>query len=161
MLVLNDLAKIAITWPFGHFCSRCLRKKFVQSLHVKCVLFRRQCHLRQCAFGPFKRGLLFRPFLTNFPWSPLCTFSENAGFGWHCLNCHNVAIRALLELPFARKSSQVFALYVHNNYRIMPFALECFWDFSARASFWAIFKKISLVPPLHFFRKCGFWVTLR
>ena len=43
----------------------------------------------------------------------------------------------------------------------MPFAPECFWAFQTRATFWAIFEKFSLVPPLHFFRKCRSWVTLR
>ena len=33
MRVLGDLAKIVVTWPFGHFSSRCLRKNLVQSLH--------------------------------------------------------------------------------------------------------------------------------
>ena len=37
--------------------------------------------MRQSAFRPFKRWLLFGRFLKNFPWSPLCTFSENAGLG--------------------------------------------------------------------------------
>ena len=38
MRVLGDLAKIAITWPFGHFWSRCLRLNLLQSLHFKCIL---------------------------------------------------------------------------------------------------------------------------
>ena len=40
MRVLGDLAKIAITWPFGYFWSRCLRLNFVQSLHFKSILIR-------------------------------------------------------------------------------------------------------------------------
>ena len=81
MRVLNELAKIPITCPFGNFWSSCLNQNVLPSLHFKCVLLRRYCHLRQCAFGPFKRRLLFGRFLKNFFWSPLCTFSENAGFG--------------------------------------------------------------------------------
>ena len=61
-------------------------------------------------FMLFKRELLFGRFLKNFPLSPLCTFSENAGFGWPCENCHNLIIRALLEPPFAPNSFLVFAL---------------------------------------------------
>ena len=37
--------------------------------------------MRETAYGFFKRGLPFGQLLKNFPWSPLCTFSENAGFG--------------------------------------------------------------------------------
>ena len=37
----------------------------------------------------------------------------------------------------------------------------CFWAFQTRATSWAIFDKFPLVPGLHFFRKCGFWVTLQ
>ena len=43
----------------------------------------------------------------------------------------------------------------------MPFAQECFWAVLARATFCSIFEKFPLVPPFHFLRKCGFWVTLR
>ena len=40
MRVMGDLAKIAITWPFGYFWSRCLILNFVQSLHFKSILIR-------------------------------------------------------------------------------------------------------------------------
>ena len=113
--------------------------------------------MRQSAFRPLKQGHLFGRFLKNFPWSPVCTFSENAAFGGPCKNCHTLAIRAFLEPLFAPKSFLVFAVYVHTNCRIIPFAPECFWAFQTRASFWAIFEKFPLVPPLHFFRKTGFW----
>ena len=42
----------------------------------------------------------------------------------------------------------------------MKFAPECFWAFQTKASFWAIFQKLIFFPPLHFFRKCGFCMTL-
>ena len=38
MLVLGDLAKIAITWQFGHSLSRCLQQNRAQSLHFKSIL---------------------------------------------------------------------------------------------------------------------------
>ena len=47
-----------------------------------------------------------------------------------------------------------------NGKWIMPFAPECFLAFQTRATFWAIFEKFPLVPPLHYFWKCGFLVTL-
>ena len=37
----------------------------------------------------------------------------------------------------------------------MPFVLECFGAFQTEATFWEIFEKFPLVPPLPFFRKCG------
>ena len=40
MRVLGDLAKIVVTWPFGHFWSRCLRQNILQSLHFKFILIR-------------------------------------------------------------------------------------------------------------------------
>ena len=43
----------------------------------------------------------------------------------------------------------------------MKLTAECFWAFQTRATFWAIFEKFLLVSPLHFFRKCWFWVTLQ
>ena len=109
--------------------------------------------MRQSAVGFLKGGPLFGRFLKNFPWSPLCTFSENGAFGWPCENCHNLAIRALLDPLFEPKSFAVFALQVHTKQRIMFFAPECFWAFQTRATFWAIFEKFPLVPPLLFFQK--------
>ena len=41
----------------------------------------------------------------------------------------------------------------------MPLVRECLWASKAKGSFWGIFEKFPLVPPLHFFRKCGFWMT--
>ena len=38
MRVLGDLAKIVVTWPFGHFWSRLMRQNVFQSLHVKSIL---------------------------------------------------------------------------------------------------------------------------
>ena len=40
MRVLGDLAKIAITWPFGHFWSRFGRQNLVQSFYFNCILIR-------------------------------------------------------------------------------------------------------------------------
>ena len=113
------------------------------------------------SFWAFQTRATFWWFLKNFSWSPLCTFSENAGLGWPCKNCHTSAIRALLEPPSALKSSPVFARYVHTSSGIMPFAPECFWAFQTKATFRAMFEKFPLVPPLHSFRKFGFWVTLQ
>ena len=76
MRVLNDLAKIPITWPFGNFWSSCLRKNVLPSLHFKCVLLRGKCHLRQCAFGPFKRGLIFGRFLKISLGPPFALFQK-------------------------------------------------------------------------------------
>ena len=110
MRVLRDLAKIAITWPFGHFWNCCLRQNLFQSLHFKSTLTRGYYDFRQSAFGRFKRGLLFGRFLKHFPRSPVSTFSENAALGWPSKNCHTSSIRALLEPPSAPKSSPIFAL---------------------------------------------------
>ena len=38
MRVLGDLAKIAITSPFGHFWSRFLQQNLLQSLHLKRIV---------------------------------------------------------------------------------------------------------------------------
>ena len=111
-------------------------------------------------FLAFQTMATFWATFEKFPLVPSLHFFRKCGFGRPCQNCHNLAIRAFLEPLFSPKSSPVFALYVHTFYRIMPFAPDCFWAFSARGSFWAIFEKFPLVPPLHFFRKCGFWVTL-
>ena len=66
-----------------------------------------------------------------------------------------------LETLFAAKSSPVFAINVHTNWRIMTFAPEGSWAIQTRATFWAIFEKFPLVPPLNVFRKCGHLVTMQ
>ena len=104
------LQKLPSLGHSGIFGAAFLPQNLLQSLPLKCILIRGSCHLRQCAFGPFKRGLLFGRFLKNFSWSPLCTFSEKAGLGWRCENCHNLVIRDVLELLFVPNSSSVFAL---------------------------------------------------
>ena len=40
MGLLGDIAKIAITWPFGHVWSGCLRLNLLQSLQFKFILIR-------------------------------------------------------------------------------------------------------------------------
>ena len=40
MRVVGDLSKIAITWPFGHFYSRCLRQNLFHSLHYRSIQIR-------------------------------------------------------------------------------------------------------------------------
>ena len=40
MRVLGHLVKIAMTWPFGHFGSRCLPQNLLQSFHYKSILLR-------------------------------------------------------------------------------------------------------------------------
>ena len=80
MGVLGDVAKIAITWPFGYFWSRLVRQNLVQSLHFKSILIRGKCHLRQCAFGPFQGGHLFERFFEKFPLVPRLRFFRKCGF---------------------------------------------------------------------------------
>ena len=147
MRVLGDFAKIAITWSFGHFWSRCSRKNLLQSWCYKCILIRVECNLRQSAFGPFKRGLVFGRFLKNFPWSPLCTFSENAGFGWPCESCHNLAIRVLLE-PLSSLCT-LSAYYLEDNVISARVLLRILSEGSFLGDFW----KTSLGRPFALFQK--------
>ena len=60
--------------------------------------------------GLLSEGYLLRDFIKISLGPPFFTFSENAGSGSPCENCYNLMIRALLEPPFAPKSSLVFAL---------------------------------------------------
>ena len=114
---------------------------------------RGKCHLRQCAFGPFKRGLFLGRFLKNFPWSPLCTFSENAGFGWPCKNCNNLAIRALFGAAFCAKIFSslctLSAYYLDDN----SICARVLLGLSNEGYFLGDFWKISLGPPFALFQK--------
>ena len=81
-------------------------------------------------FWAFQARATFWAIFEKFLLVPLLYFFRKCWF-W--------AIRALLEPFSAPKYSPVFALEVHTNYSRKPFALECFWAFQARATFWAIF----------------------
>ena len=104
-------------------------------------------------FLPFKRRLPFGRFLKNFPWSPLCTFSENAGFGWLCQNCNNLAIRAILEQLFGIKifSSlcRLSAYLLEHNAVCTRVLLGLLNEGYFLGDFW----KFSLGPPLALFQK--------
>ena len=82
---------------------------------------------------------------------PFAFFQKMGLLGDLARNCHNLAIRALLDPLFEPKSFAVFALQVHTKQRIMFFAPECFWAFQTRATFWAVFKKNFPWSPLCFF----------
>ena len=97
----------------------------------------------ECSW-PFEARATLWPIFEKFRLVP------PAGFGWAFDNCHNLAIRALLKPLLAPKSSPVLALWVHNIYRIILFAQECFSAFQTRFTFWTIFEK---------FWKCRFWMT--
>ena len=163
--VLGDVAKIAITWPFGHFWRRFLRQNLLQSLHFKCIIIRRQSHLHQSAVRPFEQWLLFGGFLKNFLWSPLCTFSENASFGWRCENCHNLAIQALLDRGL-RQSLLLLVCYLHQSAFVLSnggYFLGDFWNISLNPPF-ALFQKMRVLGYLakiaitwpfgHFWSRC-------
>ena len=113
-------------------------------------------------FWAFQTRATFLAIFEKFSLVPPMHFFRKCGFfGWPCLNCHNMAIRALLDPLFAPRSCPVLPLQAHTKYRRILFAPKCFWAFQTRATYWAICGKIPLVPPLHFFGKWGFWVTLR
>ena len=104
---------------------------------------------------PIEARATFWAIFENFSWSPLCTFSENAGFGWPSEDCHNLAIRALLEPLFALKSFPVLAVYVHTSWRIMPFDLEFFGAFQARVLFGWFLKNFPSSPTCTFSENAG------
>ena len=59
---LGDLAKIVVTWPFGHFWSRGLRQNPFQSLHFKCILLMDNAIGERVLMGLLSEGYLLRDF---------------------------------------------------------------------------------------------------
>ena len=70
-----------------------------------------------------------------------------AGFGWPCQNCNNLAIRAVLEHLFGIK---IFVSLCRLSAHLLEDNAVC--GRVLLGDFW----KVSLGPPLHFFRKCRF-----
>ena len=67
MADLGVLAKFVITRLYGHLWSRSLQQNVVFSLHFKCILIRRWCHLCQDFFEAPIVGLLFWAFSLGPP----------------------------------------------------------------------------------------------
>ena len=88
-----------------------------------------------CFWSPYSRP----PFLSIFPWSPLCKILENGRFRCLCQICHNSALRTLTEPQIAAKCCAMFALQVHTNEKMMQFAPGCLWSPYSRPTFLSIF----------------------
>ena len=95
MRVLSDLAKVAITWLFRNFWSRCLLLNLVQSLQIKCILLEDNAICARVLLGLSNEGYFLGDFWKISLGPPFALFLENAGFGWPCQNFHNLAIRAV------------------------------------------------------------------
>ena len=71
MADLSVLAKFVITRLYGHLWSRSLQQNVVLCLHLKWILIKRWCHLRQAVFEAPIIGLLFWAFCLGPPWQNL------------------------------------------------------------------------------------------
>ena len=71
MADLGVFAKFVITRLYGHLRSCSLQKNAVLCLHLKCILIRRSCSLRQGVFEAPIVGLLFEHFPLVPPWQYL------------------------------------------------------------------------------------------
>ena len=152
MRVLGNVAKIAITWSFGTFFSLCIISGYNLQDNDICA---------RVLLAFWSEGYFLGDFWKTSLSLPFALFLKMQVLGDLAIIALTWPFGHFWRRFFAPKSSPVFALEVHTNKRIMLFVLECFWAFQMRATFWAIFENFQLVPPLHFFRKCGSWVTLR
>ena len=100
---------------------------------------------RECLWA-FKAKATFWGIFENFPWSSLCTFSENAGFGWPCESSHNLAIRVLLE-PLSSLCT-LSAYYLEDNVISARVLLRILSEGYFLRDFW-----FSLGPPFALFQK--------
>ena len=107
MADLGLLGKFVITRLHGHVWRRSLQQNVPLWLHLKCMLIRRWCDLRQ---GIFEARMVGLHFLRIFRWSPLGKNLENGRFRSPWQICHNLAPRALMEAQFAAKCSSMIAL---------------------------------------------------
>ena len=104
-------------------------------------------------FWAFQGKATFWAIFDKFLLVPVCTFLENAGFGWSCKNCHNLAIRALLEpvfCPIIFSSLCPISGYKLEDNDICARVLLAFWS---EGYFLGDFWKISLGLPFALFQK--------
>ena len=102
-------------------------------------------------FWAFQGRATFWAIFEKFLLVPVCTFLENAGFGWPCKNCHNLAIRALLEpvfCPIIFSSLCPISGYKLEDNDICARVLLAFWT---EGYFLGDFLKIFLGPPFALF----------
>ena len=102
-------------------------------------------------FWAFSARASFWASFEKFPLVPLCTFSENAGFGRPCQNCHNLVVRELVEALFCPKIffslGPLSAYYLEDNAICASVLLGVSNEVYFLEDFWKIF----LGPPRFFF----------
>ena len=101
----------------------------------------------------FQSRASFWAIFEKFPLVPLCTLSENGGFGWPCKNCHNLVIRELVEPLFCAK---IFSsLCILSTYSLEDNAIcaRVLVGLFSEGIFLGDFWKISLGPPFALFQK--------
>ena len=138
---LGVLAKFVITRLYGHLWSRSLTQNVVLCLHVKCILIRRWCHLRQGVFEAPIVDLLLKAFSLG---PPLAKSQKMADLG---VLAKFVRTRLYGHL-WSRSLTQNVVLCLHVNCILM-----WRWCYLRQGVFEAaivglVLKAFSLCPPL-------------
>ena len=112
---LVTFPKIAITWPFEHLWSRCLRLKPFQSLHFKCILIKDNAICATVLLGLLSEGIFLGDFWKISLGAPFALFQKMRVLGDLAKTAKTWPYGNFRSRFFAPKSSPVFALEVHTN----------------------------------------------
>ena len=136
MADLGLFGKFAITRLYGHLWSRSLQQNVLIWLHLKCILIRWWCNLRQGVFEALIVGLLFWAFSLS---PPLAKSQKMADLGLPC----KFVITRLYGHLWSRSLQQNVLIWLHLKCILIRwwcnFAPGCFWSPYSWPTFLSIF----------------------
>ena len=133
----------------------------LQQFSFPSILIRLLYGLYFLFFWPSKVCLKNPPFLTNFPWSPLCCFAKNRHFQPFYRICYFSSNGSFFMRFFAQHKSTIVQLSIHTNQAIIRLVFPIFLAFQSLPKKSAIFDKFPLVPSLLFCEKSPFSTLLQ
>ena len=109
------------------FSCGVLHSTNLQQFSFPSILIRLLYGLYFLFFWPSKVCLKNRPFLTNFPWSPLCCFAKNRHFQPFYRICYFSSNGSFFMRFFAQHKSTIVQLSIHTNQAIIRLVFPIFW----------------------------------
>ena len=160
MTVFGTFGNNVISPLIGLFSCSFLHSTNLGQFSFQSILIRPSGDLYFLLFQPSEVRSTYRPFLKNFPWSPLCYFAKNGRFRYFWAECYFSSNRSFSMQFFAQHKSRIVQLSIHTIQAIRRLVFPICLAFRSSTKNSAIFQNFSLVPPLLFCQKCPFSVYL-
>ena len=127
-------AKNVISLLIGVFSYGFLHSANLGQFSSQSILIRLSGDLYFLFFQPSEVRPKNRPFLKNFPWSPLCYFAKNGHFRHFREKCYFSSNRCFFMRIFAQRKSRIVQLSIHTNQAIRRLVFPILLAFRSRTS---------------------------